>query len=240
MELVNHIKQVSTQQEQLNTIIQYFLENVQFDYVMVEHASKIASVGLTKYIDRMFPNINDTFREKALAYLRNCTNISNTYWERVRKLYLTPCVDENEDEKYISLTEALTSIQPDYRETNGLLLKGTTEHIVNFAKKLCDDVGIKCLIVKGFSSKGNEHCWLNICIDNKELFYDIAYCIYIRDNFCGVSSRYSISDWLGMSPKKLYKNQPTRTITYPQGFSLESLGLNNASLCMREFFNTPA
>ncbi|MBO5910278.1 MAG: hypothetical protein J6Q15_02085 [Clostridia bacterium] len=238
-ELVSHIKQATNQQEQLNIIIQYFLENVEFDYVMVEHTNKLASPRLAQYIDKIFPNINDKFREKALAYLRNCTNISDTYWERIKKQYLTPTIDENEDEEYMSLTETLSSITPDYRAKDGLLQKGVDAHIVQFAKKLCDDVGIKCIIVEGFSSENFEHAWLDICIDNKELFYDIAYCLYIRDNFCGVGARYTINDWIGISPKKLYKNQPTRTISHPQGFNLEYLGLNNLPLCMNQFFDLP-
>ena len=239
-ELVNHLKQISSQKEQLQEIIQYFLENVQFDYVMIEHINEIATVKMVKYIDRLFPNTNEKFREKALSYLRNTTNISNTYWERVRSLYLTPHTDAMGNNEYPTLTEAFISIEPEYIENNGLLVKGISEHISNFAKRLCNDIGIQALVVNGISSGRMHHFWLDVQIDNKELFYDIAYAIYIRDNFCGMGNRYLYDEWLGITPKQLHKNQPTRTIVYPHGFNLEYLGVNDIPLCMKQFFDVSA
>lgn len=237
-QLIEHIKQFPTQKEQLQEIIQYFIDNVEFDYVIIEHINQIVTTRFTQYVDRLFPNTNDKLREKALSFLRNSTNISNTYWERIKQLYLTPLLDDDGEAHYITLTEALNSIKPDYREQNGLLSKGIAYHVTSFAKQLCDSVGIKCLIVNGISSGKTEHYWLNICIDNKELFYDITYALYIRDNFCSMGKRYNFNDWLGINPKQLYKNQPSRTIIHPAGFNLEYLGLNNLPLAMEEYFDS--
>lgn len=239
-ELVCYLQQIPSQKERLQGIIQYCLDNVQFDYVMIEHINEIATVKMVKYIDRLFPNTSEKFREKALSYLRNTTNISNTYWERVRTLYLTPHKDSRGNDEYLTLTDAFVSIEPEHIESNGLLIKGVSNDIANFAKRLCDDVGIKSLVVDGISSGRMHHFWLDVCIDNEELFYDIAYAIYIRDNFCGIGHRYSAKEWLGITPKQLYKNQPTRTIVSPHGFNLEYLGLNNIPLCMKDFFDTSA
>ena len=188
----------------------------------------------------MFPNVNEKLREKALSYLRNSTNLSNDYWERIRKLYLTPIVNEMGKERYITITDALIGIAPDYQENDGLLKKGTSQHITEFAKKLCDNVGINALIVKGVSTGRMMHYWLDVCIDGTELFYDITFALYIRDNFCGIGNRYKPDEWLALTPKQLYKNQPTRIIAYPQGYNLEYLGLNNLPLNMKEFFDTGA
>lgn len=235
-QLIEHIKQKPTQNEQLEEIIKYFMDNVQYDYVMIEHINEIITLKFTKYADLLFPNVNEKLRNKAISFLRNSSNISNAYWERLRNLYLTPSIDENGEAHYISLTDALTSLEPEHIINNGLLEKGMSSHIAEFAKKLCDDVGIKAIIIKGISNGKMKHFWLNICIDDKELFYDIAYALYIRDNFCGMGKRYSPAQWLGISPKQLYKNQPTRVILHPQGFDLEYLGLNNLPLCMKDFF----
>lgn len=239
-EFVKHLKQIPTQKQQLNEIIRYCTNNVQVDYVMIEHINEIVTLKFTKYVDTLFPNINETLQKKAISFLRNSTNISNTYWERIKSIYTEPSIDDNGNPVYSSLTDALLSISTDHRAINGLLTKGTSEHISTFVKHICDDIGIKCIIVKGVSSGRMQHFWLNICIDNEELFYDIAYALYVRDNFCEIGKQYLPEEWLGITPKQLYKNQPTRTIVSPSGFDLKFLGLNNARLCMKDFFDKGA
>ena len=200
-QLVTYIKKLNSQKERLQEIIQYHLDNVEVDYVMMEHINEIASIKMVQYIDRLFPNTCEKFREKALSYLRNTTNISNTYWERVRALYLTPRKDKRGNDEYLTLTEAFISIEPEHIENNGLLLKGTSNDIANFAKQLCEDVGIQALVVNGVSSGRMHHFWLDIRINNEELFYDLAYALYVRDNFCRIGNKYSVKDWLGITPK---------------------------------------
>ena len=230
-EFIEYLNQIPSQQEQLNQIIKYCIDNVEVDYVMIEHINEIVTVKFTKYIDTLFPSIDEKLRLKAISFLRNSTNISNSYWERIKSLYLYPSSNNQP-----TLTEALISISPDYKEINGLLLKGTSEHITQFVKKVCDDINIKSLIVKGISSGRMQHFWLNICINNTELFYDITYALYVRDNFCEIGKHYLQSEWLGITPKQLHKNQPSRTIISPDGFNLEYLGLNNCSLSMKDLF----
>ena len=239
-ELVKYLKQIPSQSEQFKAITMYFMDNVKFDYVMIEHINEIATTRFTNYVDRIFPSTSPESRYKALSLLRNTTNISNNYWERIKNLYLTPYKNENNIECYPTLTQALTNITPDVKEINGLLKKGIAIHIVQFAKKLCNEIGIPCLIVKGISSGKTQHFWLDVIIDNKELFYDITYAIYIRDNFCTMGKRYKPEEWLGITPRQLYKNQPTRTILYPKGFNLENLGMYDIPLCMKDCFDTPA
>ena len=239
-QFVDHLKQIQSQKEQLDTIIQYCMDNVAIDYVMIEHINEIVTLKFAKYVDTLFPNINEKLRNKAIAFVRNSTNISNTYWERIKDSYLQPTIDENGNDIYPTLTEALLSISTDHRQFNGLLTKGTSIHITNFVKQICDDIGISALIIDGISSGRMHHFWLNICIDNIESFYDITYALYIRDNFCEIAKQYKPQDWLNISPKQLYKNQPTRTIIYPKGFDLQYLGLNNLPLNMKDFFDTSA
>lgn len=239
-QLVEYIKSFKTQNEQMREIVNYFMDNVKFDYVMLEHLNHVVSMSFAKYVDRLFPNINDKFREKAICFIRNSSNISTEYWNRIRDFYLTPTINEKGEEKYITMYEAINKVCVDLQNENGLLKKGVACHITQFAKKLCDSVGIQCLIVNGISSGKMEHSWLDVCINGEELFYDITYALYIRDNFCGMGKHYLPSEWLGITPKQLHKNQPTRTISYPKGFNLEDLGLNNSPLCMKDFFDTTA
>ena len=230
-ELINYVLSFQTQQEQLNAIIQYFMDNVEFDYVMIEHVNQIVTTRFASYVDRLFPNINDTLRRKAINYIRNSSNISNTYWNRLANIYLTPTALAGNTFKYATMVEALKQISPDVVVENGLLRKGTADNIAHFAKQLCNDCGIDCIIINGVSSGKMKHCWLNIKINKAELFYDIAFAIYARDNFCGMA-RYAPSDWLGVTPKTLYRHQPTRTILSPKGFNLKHLALNNLPIKM--------
>jgi len=230
-EFINYLNKIPNQQEQVNQIIQYCIDNVEVDYVMIEHINEIVTVKFTKYIDTLFPNVNDKLKLKAISFLRNSTNISNSYWERIKSLYL-----EDLPNNQRTLTDALISITPDYKEINGLLIKGTSNHISEFVKKVCDDININALVINGISSGRMQHFWLDICIDGTELFYDITYALYIRDNFCEIKKHFNQSEWLGITPKQLYKNQPSRIIVSPKGFDLEHLGLNNHSLHMKEFF----
>lgn len=236
-EFIKYLKQITTQKEQLDAIIQYCMDKVEIDYVMIEHINEIVTIKFTKYVDTLFPNINEKLRNKAISFVRNSTNISNTYWERIKEIYFQPTTDENGNDIYPTLTESLFSIKTDYREFNGLLTKGTSIHIANFVKRVCNDIGINALIVDGVSSGRMHHFWLDICIDNTELFYDIAYALYVRDNFCEIGRQYTPQEWLAITPKQLYKNQPTRTILNPKGFDLQYLGLNNVPLCMKQFFS---
>ncbi len=236
-ELVEHLINQPSQARQLEELIKYFIDNVEYDYVMIEHINEIVTPKFAKYTDSLFPNTSSKFREKAINYMRNSSNMSNAYWSRLRKIYLTPEINIDGSTRQVSMIEALNSMSPEVIEYNGLLRKGTSEHIVQFAKKLCDDVNIPCLIINGISSGKMTHFWLDISADNMELFYDISYAIYTRDNFCCMGKRYSQKDWLGITPKQLYKNQCTRTIITPQGFDLQDLGLNNLPLKMIDIAN---
>ncbi len=234
-QLINYINTFNTQNERLNAIIQYFMDNVEFDYVMIEHINQIVTPRFASYVDRLFPNINEKFRTKAINYMRNSSNISNEYWNRLKQLYLTPITNVVGEIKYLTMYSALNSIVPDIIFNNGLLKKGVANNITDFAKQVCDDCAINCIVVKGISSGKMEHSWLAVEVDGIELFYDITFAIYARDNFCGMA-RYNASDWLGVTPKILYKHQPTRTILSPKGFNLKHLALNNLPIKMFDLY----
>lgn len=235
-DLITYIKSKPTKQQQLQVIWRYFFDNVNFDYVMLEHLNKLASDKFVQYIDRLFGNATEEKRQLSLCRLLNSTNISYNYLDRIKKIYLTPYIVDGE-ERYYSLFEAISQVKCDRIETNGLLRKGISQDFVEFVKKICDDINIPCLIVNAPNNKKVQHHWLDIMIDGEELFYDITYAVFVNDNFNSMGKRFIIDEWLGITPKKLYKNQPDREIGYPEGFSLEYLGLNNLPLCMREFFD---
>lgn len=235
-DLLTHIKTKPTKKQQLQTIWQYFFDNVNFDYVMLEHLNKIVSDSFLDYIDRLFGNATEEKRLLSLNYLMNSTNISNEYFNRIKDIYLTSFISEGET-KYPSLLEAVNQIKCDRIETNGLLRKGVSKDFTLFVKKLCDELDIPCIIVKAPDSSRVQHHWLDIMLDGEELFYDITYAMYVHDNFNSMRKRFTIDEWLGITPKQLYKNQPSRIIGYPEGFNLEYLGLNDMPLCMKEFFD---
>lgn len=237
-ELVNHLKQQPTQEDKIGAIIQYFIDNVEYDYVMIEHINKIVTPDFAIYADRLFPPNTANLKEKALNFMRNSSNISNAYWYRLRNLYLNPKINDDGSLQPTSMIEALNSMGPEIIKCNGLLKKGTSQHIAEFAKMLCSEINIPALIVSGISSGEMPHYWLDIYINGQELFYDISYALYIRDNFCRIGLRYKQEEWLGITPKQLYKNQCTRKILHPKGFDLKELGLNDLPLNMKNFFDT--
>lgn len=240
VELVNYLNSLTSQQEQINEIVNYFIQNVQFDYVMLENINEIVTKKFAKYVDALFPNTSEQSRNKALSYIKNSSNVSNEYWNRIKTNYLNPTINEKGEKIYKTMYDVINEMKADIKEDNGLLKKGIAENITSFAKKLCEAVGIRCVEVKGISSGKMNHSWLDIEINNQELFYDITYAIYTRDNFCGLGKRYKIEEWIGITPKQLYKNQPSRIIKCPKGFNLEYLGLNNLPLFMKEFFDAGA
>lgn len=236
-ELVKHLTKQPSQHKQLEELIKYFIDNVEYDYVMIEHINEIVTPKFAQYTDSLFPHTSSKLKEKAINFMRNSSNMSNAYWVRLRNIYLTSEIDIDGSARPVSMIEALNAMSAEIIEYNGLLQKGTSEHIAQFAKKLCDDINIPCVIVSGISSGKMLHYWLDISIDNTELFYDISYAIYVRDNFCCMGKRFSQANWLGISAKQLYKNQCTRTIIQPKGFNLQHLGLNNLPLKMIDIAN---
>lgn len=231
-DLILYLNRQLSEEDKLKALIDYFLDNVEFDYVMIEHINQIVTPDFAKYADTLFPYDSPNLKEKAINFMRNSSNISNMYWHRLRNIYLTPKIDKDGQPRQISMLEALNSLSPEIVEYNGLLKKGTSKQICDFAKKVCDDIKIPALIVNGISSGKMDHYWLDICINGTDLFYDITYALYIRDNFCRIGLRYSKDEWLGITPKQLYKNQSTRTILSPAGFDLKNLGLNDLPLKM--------
>ena len=231
-DLVEYLKKQPTPQKQVEEIIQYFIDNVEYDYVMIEHINEIVTPKFAQYTDNLFPSTTPKFREKAMNFIRNSSNMSNEYWSRLRSIYLTPVVNNNGSIKQTSMIEALNSLSAEIIKYNGLLLKGTSEHISLFAQQLCNELQIPAIIVSGTSSGKMPHHWLDISLNNVELFYDISYAIYVRDNFCRIGTRFIQQDWLGITPKQLYKNQCTRTIISPDGISLQYLALNDCQLKM--------
>ena len=228
--LVEYLKSLDNQKLQLDAIWEYFFDNVKMDYVMIEHLNKILTTRFTDYTHRKFGNLTLEDRQKCIRFIINSSNISNSYCERIKNNFFTPRLNENGEQEYITLTDALNNVTTDVIIENGLLKKGIAQDFTNFVKKICDDVGIECIIVNGISSGDFKHSWLDIKIDGIELFYDITYAIYVRDNFNGMKNRFSADEWLGISPKKLYKNQPTRTVIYPENVDLEYLWENNLPL----------
>lgn len=228
--LVEYLKSLNNQKLQINAIWEYFFDNVEMDYVMIEHLNKILTTRFTDYTHRKFGNASLEAREKCIRFITNSSNISNEYCERIKNKFFTPKLNVNGKQEYITLTEALNNITTDVVIENGLLKKGIAEDFAKFAQQICIDIGIKSVIVKGISSGDINHTWLDIEIGGKELFYDITYAIYIRDNFNGMRNRFKIDEWLGITPKKLYKNQPTRTIEYPEKLDLQYLWENDLTV----------
>ena len=57
-ELVRFISSQPTEEDKVKVILQYFIDNVEYDYVMIDHINEIVTPRFAKYADLLFPDNN--------------------------------------------------------------------------------------------------------------------------------------------------------------------------------------
>lgn len=213
-EFIKYLKALKTETEQINFIMKYFADKVEFDYVLVEGLKVPYSLGYE--IDEKFDCSNKEDVEKALMYAKQ-KGLSNALIERISNIYgkqftipakpamfSHPAQPEKISYQTFGSTLNMIKVQPTYK--NGLITKGVCADYVEFIQQVCNELGIKYDTISGKTTVG--HSWIKI----NGLYYDPTYAIYVRDKYMDWDTKTSIDDWFGFNNDEMFKMHPTRVI----------------------------
>lgn len=223
-QLITKLKQYSTTTEKLENLMNYFLENVQYDYVTLEICKLQKQYDKIFKLDEQFDCNNFDDRQKVIQILKS-EGYSDELCERINanygKEYILPAVPKREMWGRIypeqpertcvrNLFNAINLTEKPTEENEGLLTKGVCADYSQFVKKVCDDLDIKdCNIINGETMV--SHVW-NV-IEGK--VYDPTYAIFARDNYESWGKATKPSDWLNVSFDHILELQPYRIVLEP-------------------------
>lgn len=217
-QFINYIKSLKTETEQINFIMKYFVDKVEFDYIVVEGLKVPYSLG--DDIDNKFNCSNEVEVKKALEYAKK-KGLSDALIQRISDIYgkqfiiparpasngifgFRPAQPERISYRTFGSTLNMIKAQPTYK--NGLIIKGVCADYVEFIQQVCNELGIKYDTISGQTSVG--HTWIKI----NELYYDPTYAIYVRDKYMDWDKKTSVDDWLGFNDDEMFKMHPIRII----------------------------
>ena len=110
----------------------------------------------------------------------------------------------------------LESMQPIY--ANGMLREGVCGEYANgFEKRVCEDLGIKHMPVKG---KGTtSHAWSLIYLPEEQrwVHFDMTMVKFYQDRWIKEHEPYTEQDWITATTEEIFKMQPTREIQLING-----------------------
>ena len=189
-QLIEKLKTISTEQDQVNYLFEFLLSNGEYDYLYLE-IERLKKLDVNTFADLY----DEDLQEQAFKILEKKTSISKEL-------------------KYYFATkqwEKRSRGELDTRFKDEILVKGVCNDYSNFIKRVLTDIGIDCDRCEGKTPL--NHAWNIITIGNNPLHYDITYAMYARDKKCNDTKP---QDWLGISTEQLQKLQPDRTINSPQ------------------------
>lgn len=209
-----------TKEKKVSAIMDYFLENVEYDYATLELAS--LDYKIVDYIDTHFSCDNPLDIIRATHYLKHDASLSDEAVDRLLQFYgkkqLVPATPERKMfgkiypatfKHYVTnnLLMSLNQVPSPVTYENGLIKKGVCAHFSEFIKSVCNNHGIECSILGG--STPVAHAWNRV----SSLHYDITYAMFVRDHYNDWDKKTTSSHWLGVSDKALLTTHPTRTIS---------------------------
>lgn len=220
-ELINHLKTINGEQQQVEYLFSYMLQSAQYDYPTLEICKFDNS--LLDYVDEHFnPEIMED-RQKAIQLVKS-EGYSNEFILRILENYgegfIVPARPEMvimgklnkaipEHISYRTFASAKNMAKPLVEYEDGIIIKGVCADFSEFTKKICDELNIPCDTVTGTTPI--SHVWNLINIGDGFKHYDLTYAIYARDEFDGWG-KVNPNDFLGVTTEKLLEIQPNRTI----------------------------
>lgn len=96
---------------------------------------------------------------------------------------------------------------------NGMLQEGVcSEYATVFEKRICEDLGIKHISVKGAGT--TLHAWSLIYLPEEQRWahFDMTMVKYYQDGWIKDHSPYTEKDWIAATTEDIFKMQPTREI----------------------------
>ena len=209
--------------ERLKILQVYFLENVEFDYI----------VGISSEFCGIQASCQTTFstqdeKEKEVLRFESLFGENFHFSEKDRKDLLNilgktigPTSRETKFGEQITYINSpgynggiydcikrLSTMQhgtPIYQ--NGLITYGICASFVPFIKDFCDRLDIKCEVAE---TTDGTHVFNLIQVDDQERVFDFTRMIGIRDDYKNSNNSQTINDWFNMPLEKMFKYKPTR------------------------------
>ena len=185
-QLIDKLKTISSEQEQVDYLFKFLLDNAEYDYLYLE-IERLKKLDVNTFADLY----DDDLKEQAFKILEKKTTIS-----RELKRYF--------DTKQ---WESRSHGEKDIQFKDEILIKGVCNDYTNFIIKVLTEIGINCERCEGKTPL--NHAWNIITIGNNPLHYDITYAIYARDRR---NKDTNPKDWLGITTQSLMKLHPDRII----------------------------
>ena len=226
-DLIKYLKSLPTKQEQIDFLMDWFVKNVEYDYVILEKAKALGHLDEElSEIDRKFDCKDEKQRKLAIGYAKEKYGFSDEFIDRTLAHYgKTRIIAAQSERKAFGKVwpaQPERTIIDGFRSSvalqelptifdNGLIKKGVCADYTKFIAKVCADLGIKCECVEGMTSVG--HQWT--ILENKH--YDPTYAIFVRDKYADWDKKTKIMDWFNVEATDLIKIQPYRKICLIDG-----------------------
>ena len=220
-ELVNSLIN-KTDKEKIIGIEQFFLNNIEYYYPKILWNDYKKSIYKKEDFCSVKQARDEIFQEKK-EEINNYFGIENPKIIKLReeflKIFLKNCKSEYGNKPFINSNiswnmmlnvNKVYKVDGFYTEKNGLFKKGTNIHFAKFVKKICDDLGLRCQIVNGFTLK--EHCWNLIEFEGKKYHFDLTYALFVRDHFKTWGKKNLVPEDFLMVDEETLQNLSPRTI----------------------------
>ena len=229
--LISTLKGIKDRDEQIKTLMEYFVDNVDYDYTIHGRIKSEGQIEKFREIDSRHDYSDPAQIEKALAEIK-ALGYKDDYIARLRehvgKEYTIPAKPERMCFGKLAPAEPeMTKVRPTalaapmvgqiVTEKNGLITKGVCEHYAQFVNKVCGELDIPSVTVNSRNTKtGGLHSFNKIKgTDGVAKYYDPNYAIYIKNNYDydGRQPHHTIENWIcGVDDKGLKELQPVREI----------------------------
>lgn len=225
--LIAHLQSLESDTLKVHTLMQYFLDNVAYDYTTLELAN--LNIDAIISLDDKYDASIASDRAKVVSILMHTHGLSKEAVDRILKNYGKEVVVSATPERVImgkvqkavpehtihcGLLGAYNQTYTPVKFKDGIITKGVCVDYAMFINQVCKKLGLDSHIVEGATPV--SHVWNKI--GNKN--YDITYAMFIRDHYNLWHENAGYCDFLGVTDEKLQKIHPNRVTYSIDGFSI--------------------
>jgi len=222
-ELLIKLKSLNNKKQQVDILMQYLLENMQYDYPFLEKCR--FDQNFVGYIDQNFnpASVTDRQRVKLLLESKGYSNefiarVFNNYGAKIHVDALPGNDGKNGGmriaprpayDTYLNFGNALNLMKSIEEYKDGILIKGICADFSQFINKVCDELNIDSFEVNGETPV--LHAWNAIDVGDGYRHYDLTYALYSRDG----NETWKNTDpnkWFGVSTDQLFEIHHNRKI----------------------------
>jgi len=233
-ELITRLRALGDPDKQVQALMQYFMESVEYDYESRNDAKilsnlfgpqdgkseewlkkisameNLAQMELTNELSNRFHG--PEHREAVVNYVQNLLELPDSVADKIRKNYGAERIVDGE-KRINTMFDATKLVEdgPPAKYENGLIAKGVCKHFVDFAEQVSSELGTTLVKVHGNTGAAYGHVWNQ----KGTLHYDVTYAMFVRDgqDYNGKTEHTKPEDWLGCTDEQLFKLQSIRKIT---------------------------